>query len=124
MGAPGLKITNFHYSQAFPPYTYQEYPKWIRMEGYEDALSQNADHEAELLARPPRSAHGPLAPAPQPAVPATPEAPARTLQGENDEREILLQIAEERGIKVDKRWRTERLRATVERETAHLDANQ
>ncbi len=53
MSAPGLKITNFHYSHlTFKKGPFVEYPKWIYMSGYCAALAQNAEHEAELLARP------------------------------------------------------------------------
>jgi hypothetical protein len=54
MSAPGLKITNFHYSHMeFSKGPFVEYPKWIHMSGYESALAKDAEEEAKLLARPP-----------------------------------------------------------------------
>ena len=44
------------------------------------------------------------------------EKPAHILAGPNDERAILLQISKEKNIKVDARWKTDRIRATIERE--------
>ena len=115
MSAPGLKITNFHYTHtSFPPQTeYVEWPKWVHMEGFKSVIAQNAEEEAALRARQP----GDVVKAvdPQPVII---EAPARTLSGPNDEREILFQIAAEKNIKVDKRWKTDRIRTTIERETS------
>jgi hypothetical protein len=121
MGSIGMKITNFHYSQAFPPRdpSLAEYPKWIHMKGYASEVVDNAEHEAHLLARPPKD--GPALPEIKPELEVTPPAPGTlTLQGSNDEREMLEQIARERGIKTDGRWNISRLRATVERETKDL----
>jgi len=117
-----MKITNFHYSNAsFAPYEFAEFPKWIHMPGYPSQLVETAQEEEVLRARPPVAEPAkPLADikpaAPVSAVPA----PTKVLTGKNDEREILLQIAKEKSIKVDARWKTERLRATIERETANL----
>ncbi len=56
MSAPGLKITNFHYSHmTFPEGGGTEYPKWVHMSGYESVIAQNAAEEAKLLARPAKS---------------------------------------------------------------------
>lgn len=118
-----MKITNFHYSQAFPKVDFVEYPKWVRMEGYADTLAEHAEHEAELLKRPPRGHGAPIVPAPVQEDLVEPE-PKRTLVGANDEREILWQIAQERGLKVDKRWNLTRLRAFIERETAGIEGPQ
>jgi hypothetical protein len=121
MGSIGMKITNFHYSQAFPPRdpSLAEYPKWIHMKGYASEVVDNAEHEAHLLARPPKD--GPKLPDIQPEQPpAETKPPGEVLVGANDERAILEQIAKERGIKTDGRWNISRLRATVERETKDL----
>ncbi len=124
MNAPGLKITNFHYSHmTFPQGPGTEYPKWIHMSGYPSIIAKDAEEEARLLARDTRSGdiaielQGAKAEAiAQPIV----EQPTKILSGPNDEREILLQIAREKNIKVDKRWKLDRLRATIERETKDL----
>jgi hypothetical protein len=56
----------------------------------------------------------PPAPAPEPMpVPPAPE-PVAVLAGPNDEREVLIKLATERGIKIDKRWKTDRIRAILE----------
>ncbi len=123
MSAHGLKITNFHYSHmTFPQGPGTEYPKWIHMSGYPDILANDAEEEASLLAREPRS--GDIAVAlvgvQANAVAAPIIEPTAILAGPNNERELLLQIAAEKNIKVDARWKTERIRATVERETKDL----
>ncbi len=56
MNAPGLKITNFHYSHmTFDQGPGTEYPKWVHMSGYESVIAANAAEEAKLLARPAKS---------------------------------------------------------------------
>ncbi len=123
MSAHGLKITNFHYSHmTFPQGPGTEYPKWIHMSGYASTIADGPEDEAMLLARPARQGdvtiqlQGVQADAiAQPIV-----EPTAILAGPNNEREILLQIAAEKNIKVDARWKTERIRATVERETKDL----
>ncbi len=56
MNAPGLKITNFHYSHmTFDQGPGTEYPKWVHMSGYESVIAANASEEAKLLARPSKS---------------------------------------------------------------------
>lgn len=116
----GMKITNFHYTNTvFQPNEYQEYPKWIHMEGYPSVIARDAAEEARLLARKPFDPKDP--PQEQAQEPASNEsAPTMVLTGRNDEKEILLQIAQERNIRVDKRWNMTRLRATIERETKDL----
>lgn len=113
---PGLKITNFHYTNTvFPPKgEFVEFPKYIYPEGRPPVIVQNAEEEAAVMNNPHSAAPPP--PAPEPVV----AQPTTILAGANDEREILFQIAKEKNIKVDARWKTERLRATIERETAAL----
>ncbi len=124
MSAPGLKITNFHYSHmAFNNGPFVEYPKWIHMSGYPSIIAADAGAEALLLSRPPKSGDVKVelqsAAAEAIAQPIV-EPPKHILAGVNDEREILFQIAAEKNIKVDKRWKLDRLRATIERETKDL----
>lgn len=120
MGFPGMKITNFHYSNgpAFKDNGYQEFPKWIHMPGYPSQMVRTKAEEEVLRARPAKDGT-PLRPLPVPqeivVQPAT-----QVLTGENDEYELLTQIAAEKDIKIDKRWNLNRLRAHIERETANL----
>lgn len=110
MSAHGLKITNFHYSgMTMPTSNPTQYPKWVYREPMgQGILARDAEEEARILAavEPPKPAEA----APVVAAPA----PAVTLTGENDEREILLKLAGERNIKVDKRWNTDRIRAALD----------
>jgi hypothetical protein len=67
----------------------QEYPKWVG-----DKLVHSAEEEAAL----------------KPAE----EAPATDDTRESDERTALMQIAEEKGVKIDKRWSNDKIRAALE----------
>lgn len=64
-----------------------EYPKWVG-----DVLVQNAEEEAAL---------GPAA-----------GGNADTVA--DDERALLIQIAEEKGVRIDKRWSSDKIRAALE----------
>lgn len=123
MGFPGMKITNFHYSNgpAFKDNGYQEFPKWIHMPGYPSQMVQTREEEDVLRARPAKDeATKPLPPLPvQPEV-VVQQPATQVLTGENDEYALLTQIAAEKDIKIDKRWNLNRLRAHIERETANL----
>jgi hypothetical protein len=113
-----MKITNFHYSNMkMPDPSPSEYPKWVYMDGYPGILADDAEHEAALLARPTKSKTDKPIIIEQVKPETMAEKPAHILSGPNDEREILLQIAKEKNIKVDARWKTDRIRATIERET-------
>lgn len=126
MSMPGLKITNFHYSNMKmqePDNSLRDYPKWVHMKGYPDIIAKDAEEEAMLLARPPREdlpktekpkqisepLHNP-AKAGAAAMP-----PPRVLAGPNEEKHMLIQIAEEKGIKIDKRWKIERIRHALDK---------
>ena len=102
MSAPGLKITNFHYSKVtFPEYKYQEYPKWIHMTGYPSVIAQTAQEEADLRARTPiQTQHAEL-------IEALPKP-------EPDDKTLWIEIADKNGIKIDKRWGLEKIKAAVE----------
>lgn len=39
------------------------------------------------------------------------------LAGVQDEREVLIKLAEEKGLKIDKRWKNDRIRAMLEHST-------
>ena len=126
MSAPGLKITNFHYSNMKLPEADQslrDYPKWVHMKGYPDTLARDAEEEAELLKRPVREASEPSKSISKPSEPllnpakagAAAMPPPRTLAGPNEEKHMLIQIAEEKGIKIDKRWKIERIRHALDK---------
>lgn len=120
MSAHGLKITNFHYTNtvmsSFEPTVY---PKWV----YPEPMSkkgQLVNDEAEEAAYLKALENKEELPKPIPAPAAPVVAPTIVLGGQNDEREILMTIAKEKNIKVDARWKTDRIRATIERETKDL----
>ncbi|WP_186034220.1 hypothetical protein [Burkholderia gladioli] len=68
---------------------FAEYPKWVA-----GAIVHSAAAEAAL----------------SPSASAGDDAP----QSGEDERTVLLQIAEEKGLKVDKRWSNEKIRNALE----------
>ena len=115
MNAPGLVITNFHYGHMhMPEGNPSEYPKLI----YEAPMSKNyrvvnsaAEEEAFLA--------GTVAPAVV-AIEAAP-APTVVLSGDNDERTILLALAKEKGVKVDARWKTDKIRAAMAQAQPQVD---
>lgn len=117
-----MKMTNFHYQNGpvFKPTEYQEFPKWIHMPGYPSQMVQTSAEEDILRARPSiEGAEKPLKPLPVPPE-IVKETPKKVLTGENDEYQLLVQIATEKNIKIDKRWNLKRLRDTIERATADL----
>ena len=69
---------------------FAEYPKWVG-----DKLVNSAEEEAALKVD---------------------EKPVKVDESDEkaDERKILIQIAEEKGIQIDKRWSAEKLRAALE----------
>ncbi|MBJ9659856.1 hypothetical protein [Burkholderia gladioli] len=70
---------------------FAEYPKWVA-----GAIVHSAEEEAALLPSTGTSAGG--------------DAP----QSSEEERAVLLQIAGEKGLKVDKRWSNEKIRNALE----------
>lgn len=120
MSAPGMKITNFHYSHMKLPDSDpnpSEYPKWV----YDKPMSKNgrmvanAEEEAAFLAGLAGEAL-----MPEEVVPPT---PAVVLTGgEMDEKAILLALAKEKGIKVDARWKVEKIRAAMEQAQPQVES--
>jgi hypothetical protein len=114
-----------------PEDTANEYPKWLHFEGGESLLVNDAAHENSVRAS---RKMDPL-PVKQPAKPYLPQqdsdyeqflawkasrdaAAKETLATmadtvDDDERQTLVALAEETGIKIDKRWGIERLREAV-----------
>lgn len=74
----------------FPRYAYVEFPKWIDLADGTQKIVHDEDEENAVLQG------------------------ARTAAEAEDERAALLQAAEVRGLKVDKRWSTERVRAALD----------
>jgi len=115
-----MKITNFHYADTtFPKTEFVEYPKWIHMSGYPSEIAPDAEAEARLLSRPPKAGDitVKLVPAKAEAIVQPIVEPIKNplLTGWNNERAALLQIAKEKNIKVDARWKTDRIRETVDK---------
>lgn len=112
-----MKITNFHYSNMkMPDPSPSEYPKWVYMDGYPGVLADDAAQEAELLARSVKAKTDKPIIIPQAKAPeVTPDPPKNILSGPNDEKEMLLKIAKEKGVAVDGRWKIDRIRATLEK---------
>lgn len=118
MSSPGLKITNFHYSHmVFDKTPGTEYPKWIHMSGYPSEIVPDAEAEAVLLARPAKSGDVTVALQPakadaiaQPIV----DAPKPILEDVHTERDLLIKAATENGIRIDKRWATDKIRKAIE----------
>jgi hypothetical protein len=121
-----------------PPDMTGQYPKWLHFEGGDSVLVQNVAQEASVLA----SRGGKqTAPEPQPAKPYVEPAardaeyeeflawkaarakatePLATLADakEDEERATLIALADETGVKVDKRWGIAKLREAVMGEQA------
>ena len=102
MSAPGLKITNFHMLPEFPKADYAEYPKWIHMTGFKSEIVETAEEEAILRAR------------------IADTAPTQHAELMNkiteppDEKALWIEIADKNGIKIDKRWGLEKIKAAIE----------
>lgn len=110
MSAPGLKITNFHYSNiTLPkgPEGFVEYPKWVHRDGGHSCIVQNSEEEAAFLS----SVNSVVTTPPEPLP--MPSAPTVTLSPDNDEKSLLLALAKEKGIAVDGRWKVDKLRAAM-----------
>lgn len=84
---------------------FYEYPKWVgkvivTSREEEDAILKAGDASAAV-------------PAPKVSNVTSDILPAPTLQGPNDEMELLLAAAEKKGIRIDKRWGIKKLRKAV-----------
>ncbi len=113
-----MKITNFHYANATfeKPSEFVEYPKWIHMSGYPSEIVQDREGEERLLAR--SAVPGDVAVALEPAkADATVQSVVEPeiFINRDREREVLLELARDKNIKVDARWKTDRIRETIEK---------
>jgi hypothetical protein len=97
-----------HHTPSPTPAEFVEYPKWLHFAGKPSVIVNDREEEKAALSG------NPLQAAPEPVRPIVNSAPVQTLQGVVDERASLLTIAEARGIKIDKRWKTEKIRRTIE----------
>lgn len=117
MSAPGLKITNFHYSKVtFPQGEFQEYPKWIHMAGYKSVIVDTKEEEEILRARP-LVVDKVTAPVVTEVVKALSEMPPANFHPSpqpHDERMALIKSAEGHKVKIDRRWSTLRIRQELE----------
>lgn len=115
----------------------KDYPKWLHFEEGASVLVNDPSHEARVLLSRGSEKHEPIKQpeAPKPYVPLVPtprsddpdyveflawkEARAKAHAdpapdpAEDEDRATLIALAEETGIKVDKRWRLSRLREAV-----------
>lgn len=85
-----------------PPYDHQEYPKWVT-NGDKPAVLVNSASEEHALRHP--NAKAPTETAP--------DVPTLVERQEADEKALLYRLAEEKSIKIDKRWGLEKLRDIV-----------
>lgn len=69
-------------------YEYQEYPKWVHPEGKPSLIVQSYDEEQAALGGDP-------------------------VVREADEKVRLLKVGEVKGVKIDKRWSVENMRAAI-----------
>lgn len=108
-------------------YEFKEYPAWVGKEGEESRLVQTAEEHAALGDGWKLPDHAPFTPVEQGpdfqeypkwvngVIVADADAEAALLAAQPDsERAILLQIAGEKGVKVDGRWSDAKLRAAIE----------
>lgn len=90
-----------------------EFPKWVHVAGASSVIAESAEHEAAILVGVP----APVAP----VVEAVAPAPIPVLVGENDEMTMLKQIAADKGIHLDGRWKLNKVRAAVEAASPKAD---
>lgn len=92
-----------------PPenHPFNEYPKWVKDSAGKGVIVQDADEEARIVA-----GEKPATIAPVVAV-VVPQ-PIAPLVGQPDERDTLLALAKAKGVKVDARWSTQRIKKTLE----------
>lgn len=84
-----------------------EFPKYVNLKKGISVLVNNASEEEAVLAG------SPLKKMEAPII--INDAPVPTLQGSNNERDMLLKIAESRGIYIDSRWRTPKIRRVMDK---------
>jgi hypothetical protein len=123
-----MALSPYYAGHTWPDYVFREFPKMV-----DGVVVQNSDEELEVLTRKPAvdaPAAAPVGPDGAPvdiaallaqlaamqakidAMPATP-VPAPVDADGVDERSELLGQAEARGIAVDRRWGSDRLRAAL-----------
>ena len=109
MAHPGLKmVTNLLHPMMLvePQQNLTEFPKWVHMDGFKSEIVQTAEEEVTLRARTPViTQHAELVNAITPPV----SAPVV-----DDEKAILIEIAQKNNIKIDKRWGIAKIQAALE----------
>lgn len=98
-----------------PPYEYQEYPKAIRLNVREEAVEESVldVHGRELKRTVTRTVWDEVV-AEDAEMEAQIMARQPTRVDRENERQELIRDAERAGLKVDRRWTTERIRAEME----------
>lgn len=84
-----------------------EYPKFLHFPDKPSVIVQDAAEEQAVLAG--------AAPKPAPVVMPPPVAPIPSLMGKNDEEAMLREIAAQRNIRIDGRWKLPRIRKELEK---------
>ena len=108
------------------PYEYQEFPKWTRNGKQEKLVHSREELEAlgegwsDEKHNPPKVyidseafQHYPKWVGDKLVNSAEEEAALEPVIEQSDEREALIKIADERGVKIDKRWSNDKIRAAL-----------
>lgn len=110
------------------PYEYQEFPKWTR-KGKEERLVHSREElealgegwsdekhnppkvyvDSDAFLEYPKMVNGVIVQSADEEAALAPVEPEQS-----DERSALIQIAEEKGVKIDKRWSNDKIRAALE----------
>jgi hypothetical protein len=110
------------------PYEYQEFPKWTR-KGNEERLVHSREElealgegwsdekhnppkvyvDSDAFLEYPKMVNGVIVQSAEEEAALAPVEPEQS-----DERSALIQIADEKGVKIDKRWSNDKIRAALE----------
>lgn len=100
------------------------WPKWVYPNGTKQpgVIVQDEEQEAAVLASAIPAPKLFVTPEHIPEVPVASSPPAEAIEVQNvvaldsvpNERDYLVSLATERGVKIDKRWKTEKIKAALE----------
>lgn len=117
------------------PYEYQEFPCWVTHESGKQQVVQSEEQfkalgdgwkkpahakpkvhiDSESFQHYPKWVGGKIVNSAEEEAALTPAEPEKEPEAEkSDERAILIQIADEKGIHIDKRWSADKIRAALE----------
>lgn len=99
-------IPQGYYGINFPEYVFQPYPKWVTKPDGKQVIVQDAKEEARVTA----SEEQPRNTGLMASVPVQAVEPAAPL----NERIALIDEAESKGVKIDKRWKNDRIRQAID----------